>query len=97
MSEYEIPDFDDESYKTDKDTPKCDKQETESPHSKRRLSDSSLDSAPLLLLKNKIKKRKKSSVEKDDKEVNQEDSYINLQVSQMKEALGEVLNNLLYF
>ncbi len=93
MSDYEIPDFDDESHKTVKDTPKLDKPETETPPSKRRLSDSSLDSAPLLQLKNKIKKRKKSLVEqKEEDEVNQEDSYVNLQVSQMKEALGEILD-----
>lgn len=94
MSDYEIPDFDDESHKTVKDTPKPDKPETETPPSKRRLSDdSSLDSAPLLQLKNKMKKRKKSLVErKDEDEVNQEDSYVNLQVSQMKEALGEILD-----
>ncbi len=94
MSDYEIPDFDDESHKTVKDTPKRDKPETETPPSKRRLSDdSSLDSAPLLQLKNKMKKRKKSLVErKDEDEVNQEDSYVNLQVSQMKEALGEILD-----
>ncbi len=91
MSDYGIPDFDEEPHKTETDTPTI---ETESLQLKRRLSDSSsLDSAPLLQLKNKIKKRKKSLVDKkDDEEVNQEDSYVNLQVSQMKEALGKILS-----
>jgi len=53
---------------------------------KRRVSESSSDSIPLSVLKSKSKKRKQNSEIGND--VDQSESYVNLQVSNMKAALG---------
>jgi hypothetical protein len=53
---------------------------------KRRVSESSSDSVPLSVLKSKSKKRKQNSEIGND--VDQSESYVNLQVSNMKAALG---------